>query len=278
MIVIVAIPFAFCNCYIYNPKFKSYSSMLKYLKYICFIIGYMIGFIIVSPVIIPLLIQFSPICMICILFILSIYFISYDQSINLVCTYNSFCYYSSKYNWKKELFFRPNSSIFIKTCQKGFYRKIPKEILNTTDFIRSKSLEGIKMSTRFIIIKKFKKIFIKSKEKECEEEEGGKISSKEKESRKTLKPFYDSLSEYDSDRQKEFYNSLNGEAIIDFKWRTFGRYYYFLIWLIFMAFQICFIIGSLPKIPKTNEIHSQLYTTMITIGFIHLLFEFRQFI
>jgi len=71
---------------------------------------------------------------------------------------------------------------------------------------------------------------------------------------------------------------LNGEAIIDFKWRTFGRYYYFLIWLIFIAFQICFIIGSLLLTFITNEIRHQLYTTTIAIGFIHLFFEFRQLI
>jgi len=84
--------------------------------------------------------------------------------------------------------------------------------------------------------------------------------------------------EHDSDRWKELYNCLNREAIINFKWRAFGKYYYFLIWLIFVAFQICFIIGSLPLTFKTNEIRYQLYTTTITIGLVHLFFEFRQFI
>jgi hypothetical protein len=40
--------------------------------------------------------------------------------------------------------------------------------------------------------------------------------------------------------KKEFYSNWNGEAIINFKWKTFGRAYYFIIWLIFMIFLICF--------------------------------------
>src|SRR6266536_2718714 len=52
---------------------------------------------------------------------------SYDQSIYLTCAYNSLCCYPSKYSWAKELFYRPPSSIFIKTCLKGFYNKIDKK-------------------------------------------------------------------------------------------------------------------------------------------------------
>ena len=88
---------------------------------------------------------------------------------------------------------------------------------------------------------------------------------------------YDLLNEYDRDNRKGFYNSLNGVAIIDFKWRTFGRYYYFLIWFMFMIFQICFIIRSSP-LTFNNDLQYQLYLITIFIGFIHLSFELRQFI
>ena len=54
-------------------------------------------------------------------------------------------------------------------------------------------------------------------------------------------------------------------------------YYYFLIWLMFMALHICFIVGSLDQNFNTNEIRFQLYAVTIIIGFIHLYFEFRQF-
>jgi hypothetical protein len=90
---------------------------------------------------------------------------------------------------------------------------------------------------------------------------------------------YHSNSTEELDRRKEFYKNLNGEAIVDFKWKTFGRYYYFLIWFIFTTFQISsFIIGSLSLSFKTNNIQSQLYKTTIIIGFVQLYFELRQFI
>lgn len=90
--------------------------------------------------------------------------------------------------------------------------------------------------------------------------------------------YHSNSTEEELDRRKEFYKNLNGEAIVDFKWKTFGRYYYFLIWFIFTTFQISFIIVHCLYLYKTNNIQSQLYKTTIIIGFVQLYFELRQFI
>ncbi|GBB91527.1 hypothetical protein RclHR1_01890001 [Rhizophagus clarus] len=78
--------------------------------------------------------------------------------------------------------------------------------------------------------------------------------------------------------KKEFYNNWNGEAIINFKWKTFGRIYYFIIWLLFMVFLICFTIASYPTYSITREARIKLYQTSISFGFFHIIFELRQFI
>ncbi|PKC10969.1 hypothetical protein RhiirA5_498040 [Rhizophagus irregularis] len=78
-------------------------------------------------------------------------------------------------------------------------------------------------------------------------------------------------------KKKEFYTNWNGEAVIKFKWKTFGKAYYYFIWLIFMVFLICFTIASFPTNSLTQEIRIKLFKTSIVFGFFHLLFELRQF-
>jgi hypothetical protein len=77
----------------------------------------------------------------------------------------------------------------------------------------------------------------------------------------------------------EFYKTWNGEAIINFKWRLFGGYYYAAIWFLFTIFLICFTLASSvsSKIINTKE-KEYLLILSIFFGFIHLSFEFRQFI
>ncbi|UZO15210.1 uncharacterized protein OCT59_006641 [Rhizophagus irregularis] len=90
--------------------------------------------------------------------------------------------------------------------------------------------------------------------------------------------FYPQSSVFTDTCVKEFYSNWNGEAIINFKWKTFGRIYYFIIWLLFMVFLVCFTIASYPTNSITQEIRIKLYQTTIAFGFYHLLFELRQFI
>ncbi|GES84866.1 hypothetical protein GLOIN_2v1781806 [Rhizophagus clarus] len=74
---------------------------------------------------------------------------------------------------------------------------------------------------------------------------------------------------------KSFYTSLNGEAIINFKWNTFGRKYC-AIWLLFSIFLVCFTIASYPN-SIAYETRIKLYQTSIALGFVHIIFELRQF-
>jgi hypothetical protein len=93
--------------------------------------------------------------------------------------------------------------------------------------------------------------------------------------------FYPQSSVFIDTCKKEFYTNWNGEAIINFKWKTFGRAYYFIIWLLFMVFLVCFTIASYPTnliTQETREIRIKLYQTTIAFGFFHLVLELRQFV
>ncbi|PKY55888.1 hypothetical protein RhiirA4_548963 [Rhizophagus irregularis] len=78
-------------------------------------------------------------------------------------------------------------------------------------------------------------------------------------------------------KKKEFYTNWNGEAVIKFKWKTFGKAYYCLIWLLFMVFLVCFTIASYPTNSITKEIRIKLYQTSTVFGIFHLTHELRQF-
>jgi hypothetical protein len=68
-----------------------------------------------------------------------------------------------------------------------------------------------------------------------------------------------------------YYKWWNFAAIVDFKWNTFGKYYYYLIWLFFIIFYSCFSLAIL-------ENNNTLLIISIILGFIHLYFEFQQFL
>jgi hypothetical protein len=75
------------------------------------------------------------------------------------------------------------------------------------------------------------------------------------------------------------YKTWNGEAIINFKWNTYGKYYYMIIWIMFMALLGCFTaVATIPQLYNNEDIRKQLLITTIILGFIHLSFEIRQII
>ncbi|KAF0541200.1 transient receptor potential cation channel subfamily a member 1-like [Gigaspora margarita] len=77
---------------------------------------------------------------------------------------------------------------------------------------------------------------------------------------------------------EEFYRYLNGEALIKFKWNTYGRKYYLTIWAIYTTFLLSFTIAvTYYKIISQTSLFILLNIT-IYLGFLHLLFELRQFI
>ncbi len=124
-IIIVMIIFT-----IYKTKIKFSEFISTHLYYLnngfIFILTVLTFILLFRILYIPVYILPPLIYMISIILLPPMYFESFDQNIEFVCAHNSFCCYPSKYNWVVEFFFRPQPSIFIKTCQKEFDRKIRK--------------------------------------------------------------------------------------------------------------------------------------------------------
>ena len=74
---------------------------------------------------------------------------------------------------------------------------------------------------------------------------------------------------------ENFYNWWNFAAIIDFKWKTFGKFYYNLIWFFYTIFCLCFALASI--LPTTDFYYRKIFFIIsILLGFVHLSFEIRQ--
>jgi hypothetical protein len=77
---------------------------------------------------------------------------------------------------------------------------------------------------------------------------------------------------------RNIYKTWNGEALINFKWNTYGKYYYAMIWILFMALLGCFTAAAtIPQQYINEEVRQQLFIASIILGFIHLILEIRQF-
>ncbi|KAF0464557.1 nudt9 protein [Gigaspora margarita] len=91
--------------------------------------------------------------------------------------------------------------------------------------------------------------------------------------------FYLSDNSFTSLDISDYYKWWNVKALINFKWNTYGKRYYFLIWSLYSIFMCCFLIVS--TISK-NEIswNNQVVLLIVTIflGFIHFIFEVRQLV
>ncbi len=81
---------------------------------------------------------------------------------------------------------------------------------------------------------------------------------------------------------RKIYKTWNGEALINFKWKTYGKYYYAGIWIAFIALLGCFTAATLYEDYedlRSENIRNLLLIASIILGFIHLFFfEFRQFV
>ncbi|GES99663.1 hypothetical protein GLOIN_2v1784920 [Rhizophagus clarus] len=76
-----------------------------------------------------------------------------------------------------------------------------------------------------------------------------------------------------------FYNWWNFAAIIDFKWKTFGRNCYYLIWLFYTIFYICYSLASTLEQKSFPDFYFKLlFIISIILGSIFLIFEIRQFL
>ncbi|RIB25773.1 hypothetical protein C2G38_2165095 [Gigaspora rosea] len=77
----------------------------------------------------------------------------------------------------------------------------------------------------------------------------------------------------------DYYKWWSIKALINFKWNTYGRLYYFIIWTIYSTFMCCFlIVSTIPehKISWNNQ--AILLVATISFGLFHFIFEVRQFI
>ncbi|RIB30082.1 hypothetical protein C2G38_688624 [Gigaspora rosea] len=76
----------------------------------------------------------------------------------------------------------------------------------------------------------------------------------------------------------ELYKTWNGEALLKFKWNTYGRFYYILIWIVYTIFLCCFTsVATLSnEISWTSQ--QTLLIFSIILGIWQFTFEFRQFI
>ncbi|KAF0493216.1 transient receptor potential cation channel subfamily a member 1-like [Gigaspora margarita] len=76
----------------------------------------------------------------------------------------------------------------------------------------------------------------------------------------------------------ELYKYWNSEALINFKWKTYGLRYYLISWSIYSVFLCCYTsVVTLNDFFTTGEQVFLLYLS-IGLGFYHLIHEFRQFI
>ncbi|RIA87084.1 hypothetical protein C1645_828292 [Glomus cerebriforme] len=80
-------------------------------------------------------------------------------------------------------------------------------------------------------------------------------------------------------KNEDIYKTWNGEALINFKWNKYGKCYYTIIWISFMALLGCFTaVATIPQQHINEDTQKQLLIASIALGSIHLSFEIRQFI
>ncbi|GBB94860.1 hypothetical protein RclHR1_02430001 [Rhizophagus clarus] len=74
-----------------------------------------------------------------------------------------------------------------------------------------------------------------------------------------------------------FYNWWNFAAIVDYKWKTFGRVYYYLIWLFYTIFYVCYSLASTLEQKSFPVYYFELFFIIsIIFGSIFLIFEIRH--
>ena len=78
---------------------------------------------------------------------------------------------------------------------------------------------------------------------------------------------------------KEIYKTWNGEALIRFKWKKYGRYHYYIIWMQFFVLLGCFTIATtIPESSISDDTRKKLFTASIIFGIYHIFNEVRQLI
>ncbi|KAF0556441.1 transient receptor potential cation channel subfamily a member 1-like [Gigaspora margarita] len=73
----------------------------------------------------------------------------------------------------------------------------------------------------------------------------------------------------------ELYKSWHGEALINFKWNAYGKYYFFAIFIFYFIFMLCFLVVATIN-ELSNNTQNLLLIITIILGSLHLTFEIRQ--
>ncbi|GET00513.1 hypothetical protein GLOIN_2v823409 [Rhizophagus clarus] len=77
---------------------------------------------------------------------------------------------------------------------------------------------------------------------------------------------------------RDIYKTWNGEALINFKWITYGMYYYTIIWFIFTAFLGCFTaVATIPQQNLDENVKKVIVNGFTIIG-TFLIWEHIQFL
>ncbi|CAG8720057.1 23191_t:CDS:2 [Cetraspora pellucida] len=75
------------------------------------------------------------------------------------------------------------------------------------------------------------------------------------------------------------YSDWNGEALLNFKWNRFAKYYYYVIWIVYTIFLLTFTLASSQPFNKISlENQKTLFYCSVILGFLQLTIEIRQFI
>jgi hypothetical protein len=76
----------------------------------------------------------------------------------------------------------------------------------------------------------------------------------------------------------DIYKTWSGEALLNYKWKTYGKYYHVIIWGGYIVLLVCFNVAARISQQEYVDIQNILLITSIILGFIYLSFEVRQLI
>ncbi|RIB15361.1 hypothetical protein C2G38_2143609 [Gigaspora rosea] len=88
--------------------------------------------------------------------------------------------------------------------------------------------------------------------------------------------FFPKFSPFANYESSELYKWWSGQAIINFKWNTYGKYYFTAIFILYSIFMGCFLIVATLVNEISESIQEQLLFATIILGAWHIFIEFRH--
>ncbi|CAB4403508.1 unnamed protein product [Rhizophagus irregularis] len=83
---------------------------------------------------------------------------------------------------------------------------------------------------------------------------------------------------YPKDYNSDIYKTWSGEALLNFKWNTYGKAYHSLFWSGYLILLVCFNVAVRISQQEYVDIQKILFIISIIFGFFYLCFGVRQFI